>query len=99
MGKGIAFIEYETKEGLEAALKFDGDSYGGRTIGVAKAGDGPAKGEKGDKKGDKGKKGKDKGKGKGKKGGLSTERKAAKDGAMVEATGEKKTFNDSDSDE
>mmetsp|Transcript_38624 Transcript_38624/g.68173 ORF Transcript_38624/g.68173 Transcript_38624/m.68173 type:complete len:211 (+) Transcript_38624:191-823(+) len=37
-----------------------------------------------------------KGKGKGKKGGLSTEKKAAKDGAMVESTGEKKTFEDSD---
>mmetsp|Transcript_153301 Transcript_153301/g.270534 ORF Transcript_153301/g.270534 Transcript_153301/m.270534 type:complete len:775 (-) Transcript_153301:90-2414(-) len=94
--KGIAFIEYENKEGLEAALKFDGDEYSGRTINVAKAGDGPAKGDK--KGGKDGKKGKDKGKGKGKgkKGGLSTEKKAAKDGAMVESTGEKKTFEDSD---
>uniref|UniRef100_A0A7S4SG76 NFACT RNA-binding domain-containing protein n=1 Tax=Alexandrium monilatum TaxID=311494 RepID=A0A7S4SG76_9DINO len=39
--------------------------------------------------------GKGKGKGKGKKG-LSTEKMAAKDGAMVESTGTKQTFNDSD---
>ena len=31
---------------------------------------------------------------KGKKGGLSEEKKAAKDGAMVESTGKKQTFDD-----
>ena len=36
---GIAFIEYETQEGVDAALKFDGTEYAGRTINVAKAGE------------------------------------------------------------
>merc|ERR1712150_384665 len=99
--KGIAFIQYKTQEGVEAALKFDNDDYGGRTIGVRKAGD---KGEdKGKGKGKDGKskdgKGKDKGKkGKKGKGGLSVETKAARDGAMVESTGKKQTFADSDDD-
>merc|ERR1712070_905593 len=48
--KGIAFVKYASKEGLEAALKFDGTDYGGRTLKVNKAGDKGAKG-----KGDKGK--------------------------------------------
>merc|ERR1719387_1789461 len=93
--KGIAFIEYKTQEGMDAALKFDQTDYGGRTMSVAKAGEPPAKGKDGKGKGkdgkDKGKKGK-----KGKKGGLSEEKKAAKDGAMVESTGTKQTFEDSD---
>merc|ERR1712151_1035712 len=73
--RGIAFIEFKTKEGFEAALKFNEDTYGGRTIYVSKAGEG-----KGDGKG--------KGKGKkGKKDGLSTEAKASKNGSMVESTG------------
>jgi len=58
--KGIAFITFKTKEGVTAALKFDGQDYGGRTLVVNLAG-GSAKG-----KGEKGK-GKDKNeKGKGK---------------------------------
>ena len=40
-----------------------------------------------------------KGKGKGKKDGMSSEKKAAQHGAMVESTGEKKTFDDSDDDD
>merc|ERR1712032_150326 len=32
--KGIAFITYKTKAGVEGALKFDGDDYGGRTLKV-----------------------------------------------------------------
>jgi len=52
--KGIAFVTYSTQEGMDAALKFDGQDYGGRTLRVAVAN---AKGEKG--------KGGDKGKGKG----------------------------------
>ncbi|CAE7671622.1 unnamed protein product, partial [Symbiodinium pilosum] len=57
----IAFIQYKTKEGVEAALKYNGDDYGGRTLKVNLASD---KGSKGKGK-DKGKgKGKDKGKGK-----------------------------------
>jgi RNA recognition motif-containing protein len=89
--KGIAFIEFETKEGFEAALKFDGTEYGGRTIGVAKAGEGGGKGKDG-------KDGKDKGKGKGKDKGKKGKSKGnpAHSGSIVESTGEKKTFDDSD---
>jgi len=98
--KGIAFIEFSNEEGLKKAIEYDNQEYGGRTINVAKAGDGPSK-KDGDKGKGKGKDGKDKGKGKGKKGkkgGLSEEKKAAKDGAMVESTGEKKTFGSDDDD-
>jgi len=101
--RGICFIQYTSEEGVDAALKFDNTDYGGRTIFVVKAGE--SKGGKGkdgkgkDGKG-KGKDGKDKGKGKGKKGkGKPTsESKAKATGAMVEGTGEKKTFDDSDDD-
>lgn len=48
-------MTYESQEGVDAALKYDGDEYGGRTLKVHMASD---KREKG--------KGKDKGKGKGK---------------------------------
>jgi len=52
--RGIAFIKYTNKAGVDAALKFDGDDYGGRTLRVSIAGaKGSGKGEKG--KGDKGK--------------------------------------------
>merc|ERR1712054_588748 len=93
--RGIAFIKYTSKEGVEAALKFDDTEYGGRTINVSKAGEG-GKGKDGKGKGKdgkgkdgkwKGKDGKGKAKGKGKKGGLSAEKKAASSGAMVESTG------------
>merc|ERR1712187_1050447 len=47
--RGIAF-EFKTKEGFEAALKFNEDTYGGRTIYVSKAGEG-GKGKKGKKGG------------------------------------------------
>ena len=30
--QGICFITYESQEGVDAALKFDGDDYGGRTL-------------------------------------------------------------------
>merc|ERR1711972_152 len=99
--KGIAFIKFKNQEGFDAALKFDNTEYGGRTINVSKAGEGgKGKGKDGKTKG-KGKDGKDgkgKSKGKGKKGGVSAEKKAAQNGAMVESTGEKKTFEDSDDD-
>merc|ERR1719253_1844559 len=89
--KGIAFVEFKEKEGFEAALKFNETDYGGRTIYVSKAGEGGGKG----KDGDKGKgKGKDKGK-KGKKGKKDGPSAAAR-GAMVESTGTKQTFDDSD---
>lgn len=57
--RGMAFITFADRAGLEAALKYDGDSYGGRTLKVGKA-----EGRKGGKDG----KGKaaEKGKGKGK---------------------------------
>merc|ERR1711953_1101249 len=102
--KGISFIKYKAQEGMDAALKFDNTDYGGRTINVSKAGEGgkgkDGKGKGKDSKGKdgkgKGKDGKGKSKGKGKKGGVSAEKKAAQNGAMVESTGEKKTFDDSD---
>jgi len=92
--KGIAFIEYKTEEGLKKALDFNETDYGGRTIGVAKAGEG-GKGKDG-----KGKDGKGKDKGKGKKGkskGKGESMASAKQhGGMVESTGTKQTFADSD---
>merc|ERR1719188_1315262 len=95
--RGIAFITFKDEAAVEAALKFHETDYGGRTISVRKAGDRP-KGKGKDGKGKDGK-GKDKGKkGKG-KGGMSFEQKAAKDGAMVESTGTKQTFADSDDDD
>merc|ERR1712217_995284 len=48
--KGIAFIEFKTKEGFEKALEFNEQEYGGRTIYVSKADGGKGKdGEKGEK--------------------------------------------------
>merc|ERR1712039_111630 len=89
--KGIAFIKFKTAEEVDAALKFDSTDYGGRTISVRKAGEGgKGKGKEGKGKDSKGK-GKAKGKGK-----TSSEAKAKNTGAMVESTGEKKTFEDSD---
>eukprot|EP00928_Gymnodinium_smaydae_P017837 TRINITY_DN1680_c0_g1_i4.p2 TRINITY_DN1680_c0_g1~~TRINITY_DN1680_c0_g1_i4.p2 ORF type:complete len:321 (-),score=138.70 TRINITY_DN1680_c0_g1_i4:209-1171(-) len=103
--KGFAFIAFKAKEGVEKALAFDQTEYAGRNIYVKKAGEGKGDGKGKDGKGKDGKdgkgKGKDKGKGKkGKKGGLSEEKKAAKDGAMVASTGVKQTFgSDSEDDE
>merc|ERR1712159_584483 len=37
--RGIAFITYATKEGLEKALEFNDTDHGGRTIGVSEAAD------------------------------------------------------------
>jgi heterogeneous nuclear ribonucleoprotein A1/A3 len=54
--RGIAFISFEDEAGFLAALKYDGDDYGGRILKVSKS-DGAGKG-KGDGKG-KGKRGKD----------------------------------------
>jgi len=55
--RGMAFITFNDAAGLEAALKYNGDTYGGRTLTVAKA-----EGKGGSGKG----KGADGGKGKGK---------------------------------
>jgi len=93
--KGIAFIAYADKESMDKALAFNETDYGGRTIFCVPAADKP------EGKG-KGKDGKDKGKGKdgkgkkGKKGKAPSESFAKSTGAMVESTGEKKTFDDSD---
>jgi len=108
--RGIAFVTYKSAEGFKKALEFNETEYAGRTIYVSQAGeggkgkDGKGKGKDGKGKDGKGKdgKGKDaKGKGKGKKGKgkASSESKAKKDGAMVESTGVKRTFDDSDGDE
>jgi len=100
--KGFAFVEYKDEEGMKKAMEFNETEYAGRWLSVKKAGD---KAEKGKGKGKDGKDGgKDKGKGKGKgkkgkKGGLSEEKKAAKDGAMVASTGTKQTFDDDDDDD
>merc|ERR1712224_622552 len=93
--KGIAFVEYSKEEALKKACEFNETDYGGRTIYVSPAGEGKGKGKDG--KGKDKSKGKDgKGKGKGKKGKASSEAKAKNSGAILESTGEKKTFDDSD---
>lgn len=46
--RGFAFITFATQAGVDAALKYDGDDYGGRTLKVNKAGQ-KGKGEKGGK--------------------------------------------------
>merc|ERR1711998_332972 len=100
--RGIAFIRYSSQEACDKAKAFDGTDYGGRTIWVAMAGDGPAKGKDGKGKDGKGKdgKGKDgKGKGKGKKGKAPSESFAKSTGAMVESTGKKQSFDSDDDDD
>eukprot|EP00927_Polykrikos_kofoidii_P010200 TRINITY_DN1431_c0_g1_i12.p2 TRINITY_DN1431_c0_g1~~TRINITY_DN1431_c0_g1_i12.p2 ORF type:complete len:166 (-),score=45.21 TRINITY_DN1431_c0_g1_i12:166-663(-) len=97
--KGIAFIKFTSKEGFEKAIAFNETDYGGRTIYCVAAGDNPGgKGKGKDGKG-KGKDGKDGGKGKGKKGkkGKAPSESFAKStGALVESTGTKVSFEDSD---
>merc|ERR1719476_702377 len=102
--RGIAFIKYAAKEGCDKALEFNETDYGGRTIYCSMAGDSAGgkgkdgKGGKGkgkDGKG-KGKDGKGKSKGKGKKGKAPSEAFAKNTGAIVESTGTKKAFDDSD---
>ena len=93
--KGIAFIKFTDKEAMDKAIEFNETDYGGRTIFCVPAGDKP------EGKG-KGKDGKDKGKGKdgkgkkGKKGKAPSESFAKSTGAIVESTGVKQTFADSD---
>lgn len=99
--RGIAFIKYTAKEGMDKAIGYNETDYGGRTIFVVAAADRDPKGKgKGGKDGKDGKgkgKGKDgKSKGKGKKGKASSEAFAKNTGAMVESTGKKQTFDDSD---
>jgi len=96
--RGIAFIKYADKEGMDKAIKFNETDYGGRTIFCTPAADKPeGKGKGKDGKGKDGKDGKGKGKkGKGKKGKAPSEAFAKSTGAMVESTGVKKSFADSD---
>jgi len=99
--KGIAFIKFSSKEGNDKAIAFNETEYGGRQIFCTPAGDKPeGKGKDGKGKGkDKGKDGKGKGKGKkGKDGKKSSEAFAKNTGAMVESTGKKTAFADSDED-
>merc|ERR1712137_1246913 len=57
--RGIAFITFSDKKGVDAALKYNDTDYGGRYIKVSMAGDRPPKGEgKGGKGGKDGKGGK-----------------------------------------
>merc|ERR1712216_865210 len=98
--KGFAFIKYASKEGMDKALAFNETDYGGRTIYCSDAAikpEGKGKGKDGKGKGKDGKDGKAKGKGKkGKKGKASSEAFAKNTGAMVESTGTKVSFADSD---
>jgi len=61
--RGIAFITFADKKGVDAALKYNDTDYGGRYIKVSMAGDRPPKGEgkggKGGKDGKGGKSGRD----------------------------------------
>merc|ERR1711862_594496 len=93
--RGIAFIKYTDKEGMDKAIAFNETDYGGRTIYCVPAADKPDGKGKGKDGKDKGKD-KGKGKGKGKKGKAPSEAKAKSSGAMVESTGKKQTFDDSD---
>jgi len=97
--RGIAFIKYADKEGMDKAMAFNETDYGGRTIFVSDAAikpEGKGKDGKGKGKGKDGKDGKGKGKGKGKKGKAPSESFAKSTGAMVESTGTKVAFADSD---
>jgi len=97
--KGFAFIKYTSKEGMDKALAFNETDYGGRTIYCTDAAikpEGKGKDGKGKDGKGKGKDSKGKGKGKGKKGKASSDSFAKNTGAMVESTGTKVAFADSD---
>jgi len=94
--RGFAFIKYADKAGMDKAMAFNETDYGGRTIYCSDAAikpDGKGKGK--GKDGKDGKDGKGKGK-KGKKGKAPSESFARSSGAMVESTGKKTAFADSD---
>eukprot|EP00928_Gymnodinium_smaydae_P082199 TRINITY_DN65593_c0_g1_i1.p1 TRINITY_DN65593_c0_g1~~TRINITY_DN65593_c0_g1_i1.p1 ORF type:complete len:376 (+),score=77.72 TRINITY_DN65593_c0_g1_i1:86-1213(+) len=99
--KGIAFIRYKTKESCDKAIEFDNTDYGGRTILVAMAGQGGGKAKGGKEKGSGGK-GKGKQDGAKSKGGKG-KAKASKGpppkhtGAMVQSTGVRTAFDNSES--
>merc|ERR1712110_123981 len=74
--RGIAFIKYTSKEGMDKAMAFNETDYGGRTIFCSDAAIKPE--------------------GKGKKGKASSESKLKHTGGLVESTGTKVAFADSD---
>jgi len=96
--KGIAFIKYTEKEGMDKAIAFNETDYVGRTIYCSPAADKP----EGKGKGKDGKDGKGKGNGKDGKGKKGKKRKASSEafanntGVTIESTGTKQTFADSD---
>jgi len=96
--RGIAFIKYADKEGMDKAIKFNETDYGGRTIFCTPAADKPeGKGKGKDGKGKDGKDGKGKkGKGKKGKGKAPSEAFAKSSGCIVEGAGQKKKFEESD---
>jgi len=97
--RGFAFITYSNKEAMDKAMAYNETDYGGRYISVTDASikpEGKGKDGKGKGKDGKGKDGKGKGKGKGKKGKAPSESFAKSTGAMVESTGTKTAFEDSD---
>merc|ERR1712048_523942 len=92
--RGIAFIEFKDKDSCEKALKLHESEMDGRWLSVKMAGEGGGKDGK-----SKGKDGKSKGKGKKGKSKAPSESFAKNTGCIVEGTGDKKTFDDSDDDE
>merc|ERR1711971_1073276 len=89
--KGIAFIQFKDKDSCDKAVAMTDTEMDGSSLRVKMSGDGKGKGKDG-----KGKDGKGKGKGKGKKGGMSADKMAAKDGSMGVPEGKKTAFADSD---
>merc|ERR1712048_634286 len=87
--RGIAFIEFKDKDACDKALKLNESDMDGRWLSVKMSGDGKGKGKDG-------KDGKSKGKGKKGKGKATSEAQAKNTGCILEGTGEKKTFDDSD---
>merc|ERR1712060_791597 len=81
--RGIAFIKYSDKEGMDKAIKFNETDYGGRSISVTDAADKPEGKAKGKGKDGKGKDGKSKGKGKKGKGKATSEAFVKSSGAIV----------------
>merc|ERR1712129_454060 len=98
--KGIAFITFKDKQGVEKALEFNETDYGGRMITVERSGDRKETGKGGKDGKGKGKgkdKGKSKGKGKGKKGKKGKDDDGGSDGEAA-TTADKRQARDADED-